>query len=43
MTLLGGSTPAHEYEPGTWGPPEGDRLIAGDDGWHCPSGTAVAS
>jgi glucose-6-phosphate 1-dehydrogenase len=40
--VLGNSTPAHEYDPGTWGPPDGDRLITGGDGWHCPSGTAVA-
>ena len=40
--VLDGSTPAHEYEPGTWGPSAGDRLIAGDEGWHCPSETAVA-
>jgi Glucose-6-phosphate dehydrogenase, C-terminal domain len=40
---LGCSTPAHKYEPGTWDPPEADRLIARDGGWHCPSARAVAS
>jgi glucose-6-phosphate 1-dehydrogenase len=34
--ILKGATPAHEYEPGTWGPPEADRLIARDGGWHNP-------
>ncbi len=24
------------YEPGSWGPPEADALIAGDGGWHDP-------
>jgi glucose-6-phosphate 1-dehydrogenase len=24
------------YEPGTWGPREADRLIAGAGGWHNP-------
>jgi len=30
--VLGGVTPVHEYEPGTWGPPEADA-IAADVGW----------
>jgi glucose-6-phosphate 1-dehydrogenase len=34
--VLGKATPVHEYEPGTWGPKEADRLIAGDGGWHDP-------
>jgi glucose-6-phosphate 1-dehydrogenase len=25
------------YPPGSWGPPEADRLIAADGGWHNPS------
>jgi glucose-6-phosphate 1-dehydrogenase len=25
-----------EYEPNTWGPPEGGRNIARDDRWHNP-------
>jgi glucose-6-phosphate 1-dehydrogenase len=36
--ILGNVTPLHPYEPGTWGPPEADALIA-DDGnglWHNP-------
>ena len=35
--VLGGATPVHEYEPGTWGPPEAARLAADIGGWHCPS------
>ena len=25
------------YEPGSWGPPEADRMIEGDDCWHVPA------
>jgi glucose-6-phosphate 1-dehydrogenase len=35
--VLGNTTPIHEYEPNTWGPPEADKLIASDGGWHDPS------
>lgn len=43
--ILGNITPVHEYEPGTWGPPQADQLIERDGGWHNPesspsSGTA---
>lgn len=34
--VLEAATPVSEYEPGTWGPPEADRIIAGDGGWHHP-------
>jgi glucose-6-phosphate 1-dehydrogenase len=34
--ILGTATPVHEYEPGTWGPPEATRLTAEVGGWHCP-------
>ena len=34
--VLGNATPAHEYEPNTWGPSETDDIIAGDGGWHNP-------
>jgi glucose-6-phosphate 1-dehydrogenase len=34
--VLGNVTPLHPYEPGTWGPPEADALIAGEGGWHNP-------
>ena len=30
-------SPVHEYEPGTWGPPEADALIAPDGGWNNPT------
>jgi len=35
--ILGNKTPLYEYEPGTWGPPQADRLTAEIGGWHCPS------
>ena len=31
--ILGASTPAIEYEPGTWGPKEADDLISSHGGW----------
>jgi len=34
--VLGDATPVHEYEPGTWGPPEADRLAADVGGWRNP-------
>jgi glucose-6-phosphate 1-dehydrogenase len=30
------TTPVSEYQPGTWGPPEADRLAADVGGWHNP-------
>jgi glucose-6-phosphate 1-dehydrogenase len=30
--------PVHPYEPGTWGPPEADRLVADVGGWNTPTG-----
>jgi len=35
--ILGGVTPVHEYEPGTWGPAEAQRLTGDVGGWHCPT------
>ena len=35
--ILGISTPPHEYDPGTWGPPEAAQLAADVGGWHCPA------
>jgi glucose-6-phosphate 1-dehydrogenase len=32
--ILGDATPVHEYEPGTWGPPDAARLTAEIGGWH---------
>ena len=34
--ILGDRTPLYEYAPGTWGPPEADKLTAHDGGWHKP-------
>ncbi len=34
--ILGSATPVHEYEPGTWGPPEAAALTAEIGEWHCP-------
>ena len=34
--ILATSTPLHEYEPGTWGPPEAEQLATDVGGWHCP-------
>jgi glucose-6-phosphate 1-dehydrogenase len=31
--------PVVSYDPGSWGPPEADRIIEGDDSWHSPSGS----
>lgn len=35
--VLGNSTPAHAYKPGTWGPVEADMLAAPHGGWRNPS------
>ena len=35
--ILGDVTPVQEYEPGTWGPAEADRLTADIGGWHSPA------
>jgi glucose-6-phosphate 1-dehydrogenase len=32
--ILGDVTPVHEYEPGSWGPVDADRLTAEVGGWH---------
>jgi glucose-6-phosphate 1-dehydrogenase len=34
-TILGHGIPVHEYEPGTWGPGEAQRIIPGGS-WHEP-------
>ena len=34
--VLEKSTPLFDYDPGTWGPSEVDRLIAPPGGWHNP-------
>ncbi len=34
--VIHGPTPMFEYEPGTWGPPQADRLVADIGGWNTP-------
>jgi glucose-6-phosphate 1-dehydrogenase len=34
-------TPLFEYEPGSWGPAEADRLVADAGGWHCPAASVL--
>jgi glucose-6-phosphate 1-dehydrogenase len=34
--LLDAPPPVHPYEPGSWGPGEADKLLAGDGRWHEP-------
>ena len=34
--LLDSPPPVHVYEPGSWGPPEADKLLAGHGAWHEP-------
>jgi glucose-6-phosphate 1-dehydrogenase len=35
--ILAAPTPLYQYEPGTWGPSEADRLAADVGGWHVPA------
>lgn len=32
--VIGTSNPLYEYEPGSWGPPQADRLVADVGGWN---------
>ena len=34
--VIHGPSPLYEYEPGTWGPPQADRLVADVGGWNTP-------
>ncbi len=34
--ILHGPSPMYEYEPGSWGPVEADRLVANVGGWNIP-------
>ena len=38
--ILDNVTPVHVYEPGTWGPPEADRITP-PDGWQNPEPTGI--
>jgi glucose-6-phosphate 1-dehydrogenase len=35
--VLGDVTPLHEYEPGSWGPPDAERLTRRTRPWHNPA------
>ena len=35
--VLAADTAVYDYEPGTWGPPEVDRLVAPPGGWQDPA------
>jgi glucose-6-phosphate 1-dehydrogenase len=35
--ILKTPTPVQPYEPGTWGPPQADKLAAQVGGWHAPA------
>jgi glucose-6-phosphate 1-dehydrogenase len=35
--VLDGAVPVHQYEPGTWGPPEASGFMAADGGWFDPA------
>jgi glucose-6-phosphate 1-dehydrogenase len=35
--ILGAPAPVHEYEPGSWGPPEAEALTQEIGGWHQPA------
>jgi glucose-6-phosphate 1-dehydrogenase len=37
--ILGSVTPLYEYEPGSWGPPDADRLTSGICSWAYDSDT----
>jgi glucose-6-phosphate 1-dehydrogenase len=34
--VIHGPSPMYEYEPGSWGPPQSDRLVANVGGWNTP-------
>jgi glucose-6-phosphate 1-dehydrogenase len=34
--LLDSPPPVHPYSPGSWGPPEAEKLVAAYGGWHGP-------
>jgi glucose-6-phosphate 1-dehydrogenase len=34
--VLGNAVPVEQYAPGSWGPVDADRIIAGGGGWHDP-------
>ena len=34
--VIHGPSPMFEYDPGSWGPPQADRLVADIGGWNTP-------
>jgi glucose-6-phosphate 1-dehydrogenase len=34
--VIHGPSPMYEYDPGTWGPPEADQMVADVGGWNTP-------
>ena len=40
--ILGDTTPPLEYEPNTWGPPQAERTVAPEGGWHDPKPEEVS-
>jgi glucose-6-phosphate 1-dehydrogenase len=40
--VLANVTTVHEYDPGTWGPPEADRIIADNGCWENPKQSETA-
>jgi len=34
--VIHGPSPMYEYDPGSWGPPQADRLVAEIGGWNTP-------
>ena len=34
--VIHGPSPMYEYDPGSWGPPQADRLVADVGGWNIP-------
>jgi glucose-6-phosphate 1-dehydrogenase len=41
--ILGEATPLYQYEPGSWGPPEVDRLVVPPIGWRNPAPSPTAA
>jgi len=40
--VLSGASPLQIYEPGSWGPPEADAMVAGVGGWNTPDSIDAA-
>jgi len=40
-SALNHAAPVREYEPGTWGPPEAERVASPEEPWHNPGREAI--